>query len=332
MTALARLFVATVATVVAWLSLGLVLVTAAHAHEFRPAYLSLHAHPGGTVDVRWRPPKVTGNGPVTSALAPVLPAHCRRLDDAGTHFDCGARGLAGQLRVVGLAAHPTDVVVDIVRTDGTTSTARLGPSSPTLALGGGASVDSTVAAVATYFGLGARHIGEGFDHLLLVLLLVLLARTPRALLAAVTGFTVGHCATLSWVVLGGATLPAAAVEATIVLSLVFVAVEVCRGPPSLGHRYPGVVAATIGLVHGLGFAGALVQLGVPAGHVGAALLGFNLGVEAGQLAWVLGACAVGVVLARRVDLPRLRHRLAWIIGHVAAAWTIARVVEMGGWG
>lgn len=239
-------------------------------------------------------------------------------------------GLAGQLRVVGLAQHPADVVVDVTGPDGGHRTARLGPGDPTLALGGGAPVDSTIAAVATYLQLGARHIAEGLDHLLLVLLLVLLARAPRALVSAVTGFTLGHCVTLCWVVLGGATPPAAPVEATIALSLVFVAVEVCRGPPSLGHRHPGLVAAAIGLVHGLGFAGALVELGVPPGHVGAALLGFNLGVEAGQLALVLVACAVGGVVTRRVDAARVRRGLAWVIGHVAFAWTLARIVDMGG--
>ncbi len=325
MVTLARILLSMLA---AWLAC----TSPAAAHEFRPAHLSLHAHPDGTVDVRWQPPSVTGNGPVTSALAPRMPSHCRALDDAGTHVDCGARGLAGQLRIVGLTAHPTDVVVDITAADGSTRTARLGPTESTLELGGGASVDSSVAAVTTYFALGARHIAEGFDHLLLVLLLVLLARTPRALVAAISGFTLGHCLTLAWVVLGGATLPAVAVEATIALSLVFVAVEVCRGPPSLGHRFPGAVAVTIGLVHGLGFAGALAELGVPAGHVGAALLGFNLGVEAGQLAWVLVVCAAGIVVARWVSMPRLRHRLAWGVGHVAAAWTIARVMDMGGWG
>jgi hypothetical protein len=303
---------------------------AAGAHEFRPALLDLTAHADGTVTMRWTPPTMTARGPVNGALRPQLPSHCRELLPTVGTFDCGGRGLAGEVSVAGLRAYPTDVLVSVTHADGRQRRGRISADAPSMPLGAGAPVDSTVGACVGYLQLGGTHILGGLDHLMLLLGLLALARGPRALIAAVTGFTLGHCVTLLAVVLAGVTLAGPPVEATITLSVVFVAVEVRRGPPSFGHAHPGRFAVAIGLLHGLGFAGALVEIGLPSQHLVAAVVGFNLGVEAGQLAVVLALCGVGVALSRVWSADRLRQAAAWIVGHVAAAWTLARIVDMAG--
>src|SRR5581483_4475169 len=188
--------------------------------------------------------------------------------------------------------------------------------------------------VADYTRLGVEHILTGFDHVLFVVALALLVRSggtrgkaPGArLLATITAFTLAHSLSLAVTVLGLVHLPGPPVEASIALSIVLVCAECLRPDDSLTRRAPWAVAFAFGLLHGLGFASALLELGVPEQHVPAALLCFNLGVELGQLGII--AVMVGVrLLATRLHARRdwMRRGLIYAMGGMAAFWTLDRI-------
>jgi hypothetical protein len=184
----------------------------------------------------------------------------------------------------------------------------------------------------SYWQMGTIHILEGFDHLLFLLTLLLIVAGFVPLLKTVTAFTVAHSITLALATLGLLHIPPVPTEAVISLSIMLLAVEVVhknQGQLTLSERFPWMVAFTFGLVHGLGFAGALSEIGVPSNEVPLALLMFNVGVETGQLLFVT---AVALLLAglhriHNQSALTLAHATPYMIGGVAAFWTIDRVVS-----
>ncbi|MEJ2320656.1 MAG: HupE/UreJ family protein, partial [Gemmatimonadales bacterium] len=222
----------------------------------------------------------------------------------------------------------TDVLARVERADGTTQVARLTPRDfvfTVVAAPGAAEVAQT------YFGLGVQHILFGFDHLLFVLALVLVVGDWGRLAKTVTAFTVAHSLTLAAATLGLVHVPQKPVEAAIALSIGFVAADILRaadGRQSLTTRAPWLMAFSFGLLHGLGFASALSEIGLPAGDIPLALLLFNVGVEAGQLLFI-AAVLLAIAVARRLPaaVPRLARPLpAYAIGALAMFWVIERVV------
>ena len=187
-----------------------------------------------------------------------------------------------------------------------------------------------------YFVLGLKHIWSGIDHLLFVTGLLLLARTPRRVCVAVTGFTLAHSVTLSLSALGFVRLPVAPIEAGIALSILFLAREIARpDPESFARRFPFVVSSSFGLLHGFGFAAALNEVGIPRHEIAAALLFFNGGVEVGQLVLIACVCALivaGYGAARLAGVPRVRLALkrveligAYALGIPASFWLFQRL-------
>ena len=182
----------------------------------------------------------------------------------------------------------------------------------------------------TYTWIGVEHILWGYDHLLFVVALVLLLQGLGRTIGAVTAFTVAHSVTLIGTTLGWMSLPSKPVEAVIALSIVFLASEVVKQTPSqprLSERSPWMVAFAFGLLHGFGFAGALAEIGLPESDVPLALLSFNLGVELGQIAVVIGVMAALAMLRTLswVDLTRVKSVLAYAIGAIATFWLIERL-------
>jgi hypothetical protein len=182
--------------------------------------------------------------------------------------------------------------------------------------------------------LGIGHILTGFDHLMFVLGLLLLIGPNWRLVKAVTAFTVAHSLTLALAALGFVHFPSAIIEALVALSIVFVACELVPlpgRPETLTHRHPWLIAFTFGLLHGLAFAGALAEVGLPKGAEVAALFLFNVGVEIGQLTFI--AVAIGAIWALRWMRKRLpvitpafaRVAPAYVIGSCAAFWLIERI-------
>lgn len=180
----------------------------------------------------------------------------------------------------------------------------------------------------SYFAIGVDHILAGWDHLLFVIALVLLVGRPWPVIKAATAFTLAHSLTLAAVTLGFAGIRQDVVEALIALSIVFLAVEIARGARgTLTQRLPWLVAFAFGLLHGFGFAGALREIGLPEGEVPAALVSFNIGVEAGQLL-VVTAVLAALALLRRIrpaDEPLVLRAAAYPVGIVGAYWLIERI-------
>ncbi len=324
------------------LASAFVLVAAlAHAHSFDPALLDLREREAGIYDVIWKSPVPQGEGVVVlRALAPVFSAPCRRIatvtprgnePEGLTVFriDCGPKGLRGEtIGVTGLAGDPIDVLVRIRWTDGTTTTGVLRSGTDEMVVPGAGSGAPAATVLWRYGRLGVEHILTGADHLAFVLGLLLLVHGWRRIVQTITAFTVAHTMTLGLAVLGVVHVPPAPVEAMIAVSIVLVAVESLRpggAHPTLAHRAPWIVAFLFGLMHGLGFAGALAELGLPPDHVPLALVAFNLGVEVGQLAFV-AVMLVPIQLLRRA--PRwLQLVPPYAIGAMAVAWTLERVQQ-----
>jgi hydrogenase/urease accessory protein HupE len=240
----------------------------------------------------------------------------------------GAKGLDGwEVAVHGLPATMVDVLVRIALKDGRVVSHLLRPDAPSFVF----HANETGPAVGGYFRLGVEHILFGVDHLLFVLALVLIVRSVSLLIKTITAFTIAHSITLALATLGYVHVPSAPVEATIALSIVFVASEILRrrrGERGLTESAPWLVAGAFGLLHGFGFAGALSQIGLPPNDIPLALLFFNLGVEAGQLAFVIVALSV-IALLRRIRLPEWAPNLApYAIGSVAMFWVIQRTVAI----
>jgi hypothetical protein len=184
--------------------------------------------------------------------------------------------------------------------------------------------------VVDFLELGIEHIWLGIDHLLFVAGLIFVARTWRRVLLTVTGFTLAHSLTLALAALDLVRLPVRAIEAAIALSIVFLAVEIVKGPrDTLTWRRPVAVAASFGLLHGFGFAAVLREIGLPTEGLVTALLAFNLGIEAGQA--LFAAMVMGLIaLAGRFGVTGhggAAQRLAgYAVGILASYWMVERLV------
>jgi hydrogenase/urease accessory protein HupE len=258
----------------------------------------------------------------------VFPAPCR-LD--GARLSCGEAGLAGTIQFPWLRGTLTRFMVDIEWRDGSRLLRLVTASAPTLTVYGGAASGLRALApiVVDYTRLGVEHILTGFDHLCFVLALTLLVKRRSQLIATITAFTLAHSLTLAATALGAVQLPSAPVEVMIALSIVLVCAECLRPAESLTRRAPWLVAFTFGLLHGMGFASALLEIGLPERHLPGALFSFNVGVELGQLAVIAVAAALSAVLRRsRWQRAPLSRALVYAMGSVAAYWVLDRVFTM----
>ncbi len=310
----------------------------ANAHEFDPGYLSLTETAPNRFDVQW---KVSISGGLYEVLVPRLPAACDLdqqlrtyvLLDAQiqtTELSCSG-GLAGQtIEIGGLPLTMTDALLRIDYLSGAAIVRRLTPEAPGVVV---PEQPGALDVIATYFVLGVEHILIGIDHLLFVLALLLLITGVRRLVLTVTAFTIAHSVTLAVTTLGWITVPGAPVEATIALSILFLATQLARTDGAavrdnedLTARFPWLVAFSFGLLHGFGFAGALAEVGLPDQAIPLALLFFNVGVEIGQLLFIGAVLSFGWVVRRAaIPLPRWWPRaVAYGVGSMAAFWVIDR--------
>lgn len=309
----------------------------ASADVFRPAYLELRELGDDRYAVTWKVPAQSAELRLSAYV--VLPPGTEVLSEPRTTYFEGswterweirqAGGLAGQeIRIEGRAAGVTDVIARVERQDGSSQIERLPVELPRFVV---AAPAGTAAIAWSYLVLGVEHILGGLDHLLFVLALLLIVRGAGRIVATVTAFTAAHSLTLVAASLGWVYLPGPPVEAIIALSIVFVASEVVhglQGRAGLAARAPWVVAFSFGLLHGLGFAGALAEVGLPANAISVALITFNVGVEIGQLLFVFVVLAMRALIGRLLSLPLtlVPKVAAYAIGTVAAYWTIERVV------
>ena len=307
-----------------------------HADEIRPALLDIKEQNTGLFAVTWKVPMRGGR---ILPMTPRLPTSLKLVGSPSVQNIPGARlehatyqntttTLTGQSIVIqGLAALQTDVLLLIQLQDGTQHSAILRPSAPDFTIPFEA---SKLEVAGDYWRLGMIHILEGFDHLLFVLALLLIVSGLGPLVKAVTAFTVAHSITLALATLRVVHLPASPTEAIIALSILFLAAEIVHkhhGVMGITERFPWAIAFIFGLFHGLGFAGALSEIGVPQHEVPLAVFMFNVGVESGQLLFIAAVLGLRGLLRR---LPLTAPNGAWrllpyAIGSVAAFWTIERV-------
>jgi hydrogenase/urease accessory protein HupE len=310
----------------------------ASADEFRPAYLQLSQRDAETYDVLWKVPAIDEDRILK--VRPELPSGTTVVGPLRTSFATGAAVQRWQIRVSGglegksiefpgLAETRIDVLARLTRADGSVQLERIMAYDPQFVV---KSTPGAFEVVQTYTVLGIEHILTGFDHLCFVLALVLLVSGNRRLFWTVTAFTLAHSLTLALATLGVVHVPGPPVEATIALSIVFVASEIIqqhRGREGLAARQPWLVAFAFGLLHGLGFAGALAEVGLPQNSIPLALLFFNIGVEIGQLLFIVGVLAVArlmsLIAANRIEMRRLAPVPAYLIGGVASYWAIERI-------
>ena len=311
---------------------------AAQAHDARPAYLEITEASAGRYEVLWRTPLLSGQRlPVELAFPSetrniVEPVE-RVLSDSVVQWrvvDFGPNGLAGKrLEFPGLQMTITDVLVRVTQRDGTHWTELVKPGQPWIEM---RARKGLLAITGAYVSHGMQHILMGFDHLLFVFALMLIVRKGSMLVKTITSFTVAHSITLGLATLGVIHVPPPPVEATIALSIMLLATEIAclsRGRRSLTSRFPWIVAFSFGLLHGLGFAGALSEIGLPQGDVPLALLSFNVGVELGQLSFVAVVLAA-YFLTMRVPLPGrviqyARPAAYYAIGTLSAFWFFDRL-------
>lgn len=316
-------------------------VSVVNAHEARPCYLELKETAPGQFEVLWRTPVLAG---MRVPVMLKLPAGLRDLKEQedqeliDSHverswIDAGANGLAGKrIDFPGLQVTITDVLVRVELLDGRSWTTIVHASQPYFEM---AAPQSHLAVAGGYIVHGIRHILLGADHLLFLLGLLLIVKDRWMLIKTVSAFTVAHSITLALATLGYANAPVVPLNVAIALSILFLGpeiVRVWRGETSFTIRHPWVVAFAFGLLHGFGFASALTSAGLPRAELPLALLSFNVGVEIGQLGFVL----LVLLLERSFHILEIRWP-RWVqavpgytVGSLGAFWTIQRLLILLG--
>jgi hydrogenase/urease accessory protein HupE len=313
-------------------------VTPADAHEARPGFLELKQIDETSYSFLWKKP---AGGEVEIYIAPIVPRECRLTASGQQQLTPGAIMVRGTLRceggldgktlaIDGLESTLTDVIVRVHHADGRLESHVLKPDATSVTLG---AVTGGWQRAAGYLRLGVNHILLGVDHLLFVLGLLLIVGNRWMLLKTISAFTLAHSLTLAIATLGYASAPLPPLNASIALSILFLGPEIVRqwrGQTSFTIRHPWVVAFAFGLLHGFGFASGLTTMGLPHAEIPLALLLFNVGVEIGQVGFVL----LIVLLERsfrtlEIRWPRFAEALpGYAVGSLGAYWTIQRTVML----
>ncbi len=306
------------------------------AHEIRPAYLQIIQTSETTYEVFWKVPSM---GDAVPKIQPVFPPFFN-IDVLKipnqipgsviySYKLSSKEPLQGKiLTIEGLNKTLIDVLVNITYLNGEKVTFMLQPDKDSSIIPG---ETTKIDVIKTYAELGIEHILLGIDHLLFVLALIIITKGKWKILKTITAFTIAHSITLTLAALGIVDFPTPPVEAVIALSIVFLAVEIVKnlnGKQTLTSRKPWLVAFTFGLLHGFGFAGALANIGLPQQEIPLALAFFNIGVELGQIAFVLVVLAVIKLLAFKKNWPVFIKKVpAYAIGSMAVFWMIERMIR-----
>jgi len=305
------------------------------AHEIRPAFLQIIQTSETTYEVFWKVPSM---GDAVPKIYPVFPPfftveELKRPNQIPgsviySYTISSKETLAGKILTIdGLNKTLIDALVTVTYLNGEKVTLMLQPDKDSTIIPG---ETSTYDVIKTYSILGVEHILLGIDHLLFVLALILITKGKWKIIKTITAFTIAHSITLSLAVLGYVNFPTPPVEAVIALSIVFLAVEIIKnlnGKHTLTSKKPWLVAFTFGLLHGFGFAGALANIGLPQLDIPFALAFFNVGVELGQIAFVVVVLALIKLLSLKKQWSMyLKQIPAYAIGSLATFWMIERVV------
>lgn len=305
------------------------LTTNAYAHEFRPGHLQLIEvdEESTSYHVIWKKPILLNTN---VELDPIFSEECLVTDVAPPevgnvalifHWRTSCDLGQSSIHINGLPYSHTDVLVSLATLDGETATYVLRPDQPTLNL------RDQIPTALSYFIIGIEHLIFGIDHVLFVIGLFLFIRDPIALIKTITAFTAAHSITLALSVLELVKLDPGPTEAVIALSIFFLAMELVKEESKrsrLTQGRPWVMAFIFGLLHGLGFAGALADIGLPKDGLWVSLLLFNVGIEVGQVAVILMLAAFAWILSRLGWQKYFNKSAAWSMGCLATFWTIDR--------
>ncbi|MEN9569026.1 MAG: hypothetical protein RL172_257 [Bacteroidota bacterium] len=308
------------------------------AHEMRPALLQIKQTTATGYDITWKVPR---KGDMILSLKPIFPSWFS-LEQVSPSIAAGEGALFTYkavtekdihkmaISVAGIQHSAVDVLLYIELLNGEKFSLVIQPSHATVYI---PEKETFFDTAKTYLVIGIEHILLGPDHLLFVLALLLIVTGTRKIIFTITAFTLAHSITLSLSVLGYVGLPGPPVEATIALSIMFLAWELVKlyhGQKVISAQKPWLVSFCFGLLHGLGFASALQSVGLPQTQVPAALAFFNIGVEAGQLAFISVILLLST-LAKKIITARQAKKMvlvaAYGIGSVAAFWLIERVLN-----
>lgn len=312
----------------------LILSSQVIADDMRPASLTITAIDDSRFDVVWKVPikgdrqlsldvvfddSIVANTPRRKQLVP------------GAHIEQWqaqrAQGVTGlQVSVTGLISESADVLLRVIDVDGQTATTVLNADTQSYVFPENIKPQNTII---TYIVLGVEHILIGLDHLLFVACLIYISRTRKKLFMTITGFTLAHSVTLIMASTGVLSIAIVPVEAVIALSIVFLAIEIAKNnQQSISLRYPVLVSSSFGLLHGFGFASVLAEIGLPANEKVMALLCFNIGVELGQILFVLALFTLawlGMKLSSAFTMEKLRFPVSYGCGVIATIWLFERL-------
>jgi hypothetical protein len=302
----------------------------AQAHEVRPAFLKLTELSVSTdassssstfFEASFRQPQINGR-----FLGLAVVSNCNS-DNIGAsvtdsalievaELDCGEQGIE-YIEIAGLERTLIDTLISITWLDGSTSNRLI------TAQAGRLEFANELSAMPVYLSMGLSHLLLGFDHILFVLMLLYLVKSPVKLLLVISSFTAAHSLTLALSAFNIVSLAQSPVEAVIAASIVLLAYENLQSKGQFTQNYPIFIAFVFGLLHGLGFAGALQEIGLPENGRLIALLLFNIGIELGQLAVV-----AGVLLSLKIIPIRLKRELRqapiYLVGGIATFWLVKR--------
>ena len=319
------------------ISLFLVLITfnETFGHEIRPGYLRIYETQTNFYRITWKIPKSQNkyldlSPEFNPALELVQTEETFLVDAVLKRYEFATvNSIKGtKITIKNLERTLVDVLVQIDFLDGISHSFLLQPSEPTATIPLEASILSMIK---TYFLLGVEHILLGYDHLLFVLALILIIPGLKTLIKTITSFTIAHSITLALASLGFIYVPSRPVEAIIALSIVLLAREAYsyhQGGTSLTIRHPWIVAFVFGLIHGLGFAGALSEIGLPQKSIPSALLTFNVGIEIGQVLFIVVISSVIYLIKKYFDpIKKIFDKtMPYVIGSAGSFWLIERIV------
>ncbi len=323
------------------LTLVLIVFTAlpftTQAHESRPIHFDIKETGPGLYTVVWKTPKSIPDFNVPEL---VFPRDCESVSREtmsgipGAYvnkqiFNC-PRGIAG--KTIGfefpILTPSVSALIRVQTLEGTKHTKLLKAGEHSWQV---PEKEDRLSVAKQYTLLGITHIWEGWDHLLFLVCLLIIAGTTRRILITITGFTIAHSITLGLSALNIVNISVPPVEAVIALSIVFLATEIAgQKRDTLTYKFPLMVAVLFGLLHGFGFASVLKDIGLPQTQIPVSLLFFNVGVEIGQVIFI--ACLLGLYKLLQAisgtqakSIRRLEKPAAYAVGSIAAFWLIERI-------
>jgi hydrogenase/urease accessory protein HupE len=315
----------------------------AHAHDGRPLFINITEQGQGLFTLRTNTPASVP--PVNTPRVSLPACHAAATEQlskgsgafAAKRLYLCAEGLSGaEVKISYPVFNPSlSTLVRITWASGEIRTILAGPQETSIII----PAQETVGGIARgNLQHGIRHILSGIDHLLFITCLMVIAGTWRRMLLTVTGFTLAHSLTLALSALEIVRLPGPPIEAAIALSIVFLAAEIVRNQRrSLIWRNPIMITAAFGLLHGFGFASALREFGLPHTEILTALVFFNIGVEAGQIAFVFVLSALFLLARAGISHMPLQlfsfgnaqfpfqRSIGYVVGTLSAFWVVIRV-------